>query len=149
MHGVRVLIAPDSFGSSLTADEAADVIAGAWRSVAPDDDVLTVIAADDLSMVWEMPTCDDPRSVAEIYRAPDLHASLFFAFFILTDPPTSPTRYAHQIICGALVAVVSFAVFEGLGAAHYLLAGVLVGNVYEGVRRSAAKTPSSQLTATS
>src|SRR4051812_5668877 len=25
--------------------------------------------------------------VAEIFRSPDLHASLFFAFFILTDPP--------------------------------------------------------------
>ena len=33
MHGVRVLIAPDSFGSSLTADEAAEAIAGAWRAV--------------------------------------------------------------------------------------------------------------------
>ena len=46
MHGVRVLIAPDSFGSSLTADEAADVIAGAWRSVAPDDDVATCPLSD-------------------------------------------------------------------------------------------------------
>lgn len=39
MHGVRVLIAPDSFGSSLTADEAAQAIAGAWRSTAPRDEV--------------------------------------------------------------------------------------------------------------
>ncbi|MEZ0447837.1 glycerate kinase family protein [Cellulomonas sp. ICMP 17802] len=39
MHGVRVLIAPDSFGSSLTADEAAQAIAGAWRATAPHDEV--------------------------------------------------------------------------------------------------------------
>ncbi len=39
MHGVRVLIAPDSFGSSLTAAEAADVIAQAWRAAAPGDTV--------------------------------------------------------------------------------------------------------------
>ncbi|NUU16106.1 glycerate kinase, partial [Cellulomonas humilata] len=39
MHGVRVLVAPDSFGSSLTADEAARAIAGAWRSTAPQDEV--------------------------------------------------------------------------------------------------------------
>ena len=32
MRAVRVLIAPDSFGSSLTAAEAADAIAGAWRA---------------------------------------------------------------------------------------------------------------------
>jgi glycerate kinase len=36
---VRVLIAPDSFGSSLTAAEAADTIAGAWRATAPHDEV--------------------------------------------------------------------------------------------------------------
>ena len=36
---VRVLIAPDSFGSSLTAAEAAETIAGAWRTAAPHDEV--------------------------------------------------------------------------------------------------------------
>ena len=58
MHGVRVLIAPDSFGSSLTADEAADVIAGAWRAVAPDDDVLTCPLSD-----------GGPGFVATLHRA--------------------------------------------------------------------------------
>ena len=75
------------------------------------------------------------RQVAEIFRAPDLHAVLFFAFFMLTDPPTSPTRYPDQIACGVLVAVTSYVVFEGLGAVHYLLSGLLVGNVWEAARR--------------
>jgi hypothetical protein len=61
----------------------------------------------------------DPARVLEVFRAPDLQMVLFFAFFILTDPPTSPTKYPHQIIDGILVAVVSYAIFEGLGAAHY------------------------------
>jgi Na+-translocating ferredoxin:NAD+ oxidoreductase RnfD subunit len=78
----------------------------------------------------------DPARVVEIYRAPDLHAVLFFAFFILTDPPTSPVRYPAQIAGGILVAVVSYAVFEWNGAAHYLLAGVLSANVWEAWRRS-------------
>ncbi|HEX5070807.1 MAG TPA: RnfABCDGE type electron transport complex subunit D [Vicinamibacterales bacterium] len=77
----------------------------------------------------------DPAGVAEIFRAPDLHMALFFSFFILTDPPTSPTKYRDQIICGAIVAVVSFGVFEWLGAAYYLLAGVLAGNLWETARR--------------
>ena len=81
----------------------------------------------------------DPRRVAEIYRAPDLHASLFFAFFILTDPPTSPVKYRDQVFCGVLVAVASYVVFELSGAAHYLLAGVLVGNVWEAWRRASAR----------
>jgi Na+-translocating ferredoxin:NAD+ oxidoreductase RnfD subunit len=77
----------------------------------------------------------DPRIVSEIYRTPDLQAVLFFAFFILTDPPTSPVRPRPQIICGLIVAVVSFAVFQFIGAVYYLLAGVLVGNVWEAWRR--------------
>lgn len=77
----------------------------------------------------------DPGWVAEIYRAPDLQAALFFAFIILTDPPTSPTRYPDQIVCGVLVAAVSYSVFEWMGAVYYLLAGVLVGNVWEAWRR--------------
>jgi enediyne biosynthesis protein E5 len=77
----------------------------------------------------------DPQRVAEIFRAPDLHAVLFFAFFILTDPPTSPVKYRHQIICALIVAVSSFLFFEIVGAVYYLLAGVLVGNVWEAWRR--------------
>jgi Na+-translocating ferredoxin:NAD+ oxidoreductase RnfD subunit len=80
-----------------------------------------------------------PQLVAEIFRAPDLQAVMFFAFFILTDPPTSPTRYRDQLICGALVAVVSYVVFEWVGAVYYLLAGVLVGNVWEAWRRVAVR----------
>jgi len=81
----------------------------------------------------------DPARVAEIFIAPDVHAALFFAFFILTDPPTSPTRPADQIACGAIVAIVSYAVFEWLGAAHFLLAGVLAGNLWELGRRIRAR----------
>jgi Na+-translocating ferredoxin:NAD+ oxidoreductase RnfD subunit len=77
----------------------------------------------------------DPGKVAEMFRAPDLHAVLFFALFILTDPPTSPVRYPDQIVCGVLVALASYATFEWVGAAHYLLAGVLVGNIWEAWHR--------------
>ena len=78
----------------------------------------------------------NPGTVAEIFVAPDLEAVLFFAFFILTDPPTSPITYRDQVACGVLVAAVSFGIFELVGAAYYLLAGVLAGNVVEAVRRS-------------
>jgi Na+-translocating ferredoxin:NAD+ oxidoreductase RnfD subunit len=80
----------------------------------------------------------DPARVAEIFRTPDLQMALYFGFFILTDPPTSPVRYRDQIICGAIVAVVSYGIFEWIGAAYYLLAGVLVGNLWEAWRRHAA-----------
>ncbi len=82
-----------------------------------------------------------PVHVAEIFRAPDLHASIYFAAFILTDPPTSPIKLRDQLLCGALVALVAFGVFELVGAAYYLLAGVLVGNAWEAARRYRARRP--------
>ena len=71
----------------------------------------------------------NPRLVAEVYRTPDVQALLYFVFFILTDPPTSPVKYPAQIICGAAVALASYAFFEAAGGADYLLVGVLAGNV--------------------
>ena len=78
----------------------------------------------------------DPRWVAEIFRPPDIEAVLFFSFIILTDPPTSPAKYPDQIVCGIIVAVVSYAFFERAGVVYYLLAGVLAGNVWEAWRRA-------------
>lgn len=81
----------------------------------------------------------EARKTAEIFRTPDLQAVLFFAFFILTDPPTSPVKYPGQMVCGAIVAVASYAFFEGIGAAYYLLAGVLIGNIWEAWSRSGSR----------
>ncbi len=82
----------------------------------------------------------DPARVAEIFRSPDLNATLFFALFMLTDPPTSPARYRDQIVFGLIAALVSFAVYTMLGGVYYLLAGLLVGNVWEMWRRMTARS---------
>ena len=82
----------------------------------------------------------NPQWVAEIYRPPDVEAALFFAFIILTDPPTSPAKYPDQMVCGAIVAVVSYAFFEWAGVVYYLLAGVLAGNIWEAWRRANRRT---------
>ena len=75
-------------------------------------------------------------SVAEVFRTPDFEAALYFAFIILTDPPTSPSKYDGQIVCGIIVAAASYALFEATGVVYFLLAGVLVGNVWEAGRRN-------------
>jgi len=77
----------------------------------------------------------NPLVVAEIFRTPDVEAALYFAFIILTDPPTSPAKYPDQIVCGMIVAVVSYVFFEWAGVVYYLLAGVLAGNIWEAWRR--------------
>jgi Na+-translocating ferredoxin:NAD+ oxidoreductase RnfD subunit len=81
----------------------------------------------------------DPARVAELYRPPDLNAALYFAFFMITDPPTSPPRHRDQVVYGAIIAAASNAVFELIGAAHFLLAGLLVANGWEAWRRVHAR----------
>ena len=80
----------------------------------------------------------DPAPLVEIFRAPDLQAALFFALFMLTDPPTSPPKHHDQVVFGLITAVFSFATFELLGTVYFLLAGLLVANVWEGWRRHRA-----------
>jgi Na+-translocating ferredoxin:NAD+ oxidoreductase RnfD subunit len=77
----------------------------------------------------------NPAAVAELYRAPDLHAALYYAFFMVTDPPTSPPKHRDQVIFGIIVALVGYAVFELVGAAYFLLAGLLAANGWEAWRR--------------
>lgn len=78
----------------------------------------------------------DPRKVVEIFRAPDVFMVLFFAFFMVTDPPTSPRRDRDQRVFGVLVAAISFAVFELAGTVWFLLAGLLLANAWEAWCRS-------------
>ncbi|HEX5414510.1 MAG TPA: hypothetical protein VFZ25_02515, partial [Chloroflexota bacterium] len=77
----------------------------------------------------------DPARVAEVFRAPDANAALFFAFFMLDDPPTSPTRYGDQVTYALVVAGMSFAIYTVLGVDYYLPAALLVGNLWESLRR--------------
>jgi Na+-translocating ferredoxin:NAD+ oxidoreductase RnfD subunit len=70
----------------------------------------------------------NPGAVAEMFRAPFVQAALFMAFFMVTDPPTSPNRYGDQAWYGAVVAVVA-CVAQLLGAGQtYLLLGLLAAN---------------------
>jgi Na+-translocating ferredoxin:NAD+ oxidoreductase RnfD subunit len=79
-----------------------------------------------------------PVDVAEVFRTPDLQATLFFAFFMVDDPPTCPARYEDQIPFGLIVAVASFAIFIVVGAVYFLPAGLLVANAWESGRRQFA-----------
>jgi Na+-translocating ferredoxin:NAD+ oxidoreductase RnfD subunit len=80
-----------------------------------------------------------PHQVAEMFRAPFLQAALFLAFFMLTDPPTSPNRYADQVWFGGLAAVASV-VAQLIGAGQtYLLLGILVANAALGLERYARR----------
>jgi Na+-translocating ferredoxin:NAD+ oxidoreductase RnfD subunit len=85
------------------------------------------------------------HAVAEMFRDPFLQAALFLAFFMLTDPPTSPNRYVDQVWFGILAALTA-GMSQLLGAGQvYLLVAVLVPNVVLAVvrygRRQAVVSP--------
>jgi Na+-translocating ferredoxin:NAD+ oxidoreductase RnfD subunit len=86
-----------------------------------------------------------PHAVTEMFREPFLQAALFLAFFMLTDPPTSPNRYADQVWFG-LVAALTAGAAQLLGVGQvYLLVGVLVANatlaLVRYARRQSAESP--------
>ena len=82
------------------------------------------------SLVWAQ------LSLAEIFHTPDIEATLYFALIILTDPPTSPSIYREQIVCGLIAAVVSYLCFRLAGVVYFLLACALAGNLWQARCRS-------------
>jgi Na+-translocating ferredoxin:NAD+ oxidoreductase RnfD subunit len=104
------------------------VVAGAWLTDRLNKFplVLTFLAA--YFALFTFASYANPNAVAEMFREPFVQAALFLAFFMLTDPPTSPNRYADQVWFG-LMAAVSACLAQLLGAGQvYLLVGVLVAN---------------------
>jgi len=87
-----------------------------------------------------------PR-IAEAFRVPFVNAALFFAFFMLTDPPTSPGRAEEQVPFGAIVGVVSAIAFLLVQGITFLFLGLLAGNAWHGWRRAMAESALSRTAA--
>lgn len=80
-----------------------------------------------------------PASVAEMFRDPFVQSAIFFAFFMLTDPPTSPGRVRDQVWFGIVVGAASVvAQLVGVGQT-YMLVGLLAGNAVLAVSRIAIR----------
>jgi Na+-translocating ferredoxin:NAD+ oxidoreductase RnfD subunit len=67
-------------------------------------------------------------SVADLFRPPFVNMALYFAFFMVTDPPTSPVPFPAQIWFGAGVAAISVGAYLATHGLYYLLAGILIAN---------------------
>ncbi|WP_462410451.1 RnfABCDGE type electron transport complex subunit D [Neobacillus sp. Marseille-QA0830] len=67
---------------------------------------------------------------ADAFRPPFINAALFFSFFMLTDPPTSPAKYQNQVVFGILSAVTGIIVYAIFGGLTYLFIGLMIGNIY-------------------
>lgn len=78
---------------------------------------------------------------ADALRPPFINAALFFGFFMLTDPPTSPAKYKNQVAFGFITAVAGIIVYGLFGGLTYLFIGLFMGNLYSyRNKRSTAKS---------
>ncbi|MFD0049776.1 RnfABCDGE type electron transport complex subunit D [Actinomycetes bacterium NPDC127524] len=71
------------------------------------------------------------KMTGEVFRPPFINSTLFLAFFMITDPPTSPAKYKDQIIFGFMAAAVSIAAYLEIGGLTYLLDGLLLANIWK------------------
>jgi len=69
-------------------------------------------------------------AASDAFRSPFINAALFFGFFMLTDPPTSPAKHKDQVIFGFLTALSGVIVYAIFGGLTYLFIGLFVGNLY-------------------
>lgn len=77
-------------------------------------------------------------------RPPFINATLFFAFFMLTDLPTSPAKTGDQIVSGILAGLAGAVIYMLFGGLIYLFIGLMAANFYQFLRSrfgSRAATP--------
>jgi Na+-translocating ferredoxin:NAD+ oxidoreductase RnfD subunit len=74
---------------------------------------------------------------ADAFRPPFINATLFFGFFMLTDPPTSPAKTKDQIAYSFLVALVGTVIYGIFGGLMYLFIGLFIGNLYHVFKKRA------------
>ncbi|AZU60117.1 RnfABCDGE type electron transport complex subunit D [Neobacillus mesonae] len=79
---------------------------------------------------------------SDALRPPFINAALFFAFFMLTDPPTSPAKNKNQVIFGILAAVSGTIVYGLFGGLTYLYIGAFIGNLYSYLNKKSTSAKS-------
>ncbi|HDX9577354.1 TPA: RnfABCDGE type electron transport complex subunit D [Bacillus pseudomycoides] len=79
------------------------------------------------------------ENAGDMLRVPYINSTLFLAFFMLTDPPTSLGKYKDQVIFGAITAIASIASYMVLGGITFLLVGILIANGWKALKVSRKK----------
>lgn len=78
----------------------------------------------------------DPHQATEAFRSPISNAIVFFAVFMLSDPPTAPITIPAQVIYGVLIAAIAATLELTSHSQTFLLVALCAGNVYAAVTRA-------------
>ena len=81
----------------------------------------------------------NPHHGTEAFRSPISNAIIFFALFMLSDPPTAPIAIPAQIVYGLLVAAVAASLELTSHSQTFLLAALCAGNLYAAISRARRK----------
>ncbi|MFC5529064.1 RnfABCDGE type electron transport complex subunit D [Cohnella yongneupensis] len=82
----------------------------------------------------------DAAGLSDALRPPFVNAAVFFALFMLTDPPTSPNKVGDQVVFGFLSAVVGVLAYGYMGGLMYLFIGLMSGNLYQWARSMSSRS---------
>jgi hypothetical protein len=77
----------------------------------------------------------DRHHASESFRSPISNAIVFFALFMLSDPPTAPVAIPAQIIYGVLVAATAVMLELTSHSQTFLLVALCAGNLYAAASR--------------
>ncbi|WP_052339468.1 RnfABCDGE type electron transport complex subunit D [Gorillibacterium massiliense] len=82
--------------------------------------------------------------VSDMFRVPFLNSALFLAFFMMTDPPTSPSKPIEQVLFSLVAVGISAWINLSFGGLSFLLAGLLSANLWHtivsAIKRAVDKT---------
>ena len=117
------------------------VLAGSWYVAAKVNKLPLALAYLTTAIVAFMVSsfAGATAQVAQVFRAPDINALVFFSALMLTDPPTSPAKREDQLWFGALAGVLAVLLFLTTGVQWFIFAGLPVANLAESLRRIAAR----------
>lgn len=77
-----------------------------------------------------------PDKAAEAFRSPFSNAALFFALFMVSDPPTAPVAVGDQLEFGIIIAAGAALLELTLHGEAYLFAALLAANVFAAAART-------------
>jgi Na+-translocating ferredoxin:NAD+ oxidoreductase RnfD subunit len=82
----------------------------------------------------------DPHHATEAFRSPISNAIIFFALFMLSDPPTAPITLRAQLTYGALIAAIAATLELTSHSQTFLLVALCAGNLYAAATRARRTT---------